>query len=272
MRRARQAMTPEPGARVPEVSGSELARRLGWNQAKVSLIEAGRQTPTVLDVQAWAEVTGADVAALLDERDRSLTRTLDIRAAARIPGGVDALQGDLETIEAASTSIAEYQPTLVPGLAQTPAYTRAWINQPGRVDLGGPADAEDVVRYRADRQRRLHGRALTVAVPSAVLAAVYGTGRAGVATQRAQLDALTTAATGGGIELIVATRPLAILHGFELLDDAVIIETVAGGHVLADPGIVEQFRGALAWLRRHGATGARALREVTAARAALPER
>ena len=63
--------------------------------------------------------------------------------------------------------------------------------------------------------------------------------------------------------------PTLILHGFELLDDAAIVETVAGAHVMADPEVVARFRAALARIRRGGATGAAAIREVVRARAEL---
>lgn len=258
LRRAREAVTPR-------LSGLALSKRLGWNQAKVSLLEAGKQTPSEDDIRAWAEAVGADPAELLDERESALTRDLDIRSAARRPGGVEALQGDLGTLELGSSLIAEYQPIVIPGLAQTPDYTRAWLSQPQRVDLGGPPDVEEVVGLRAQRQQQVRGRSLVVAVPTAALAAVYGT----VTVQRDQLDALAAAARDGDLEIVVAAQPPAIIHGFELLDDAAIVETVAGLRVMSEPSVVAQFRAALARLRRTGATGKRAVREVERARDSL---
>lgn len=258
LRRAREALRPE-------VSGAELARRLEWGQTKVSLIEGARQTPTEGDVRAWAQATGADTDVLLDAREHALTRRLDIREAARRPGGADALQGDLETLEAASSTIAEYQPIVIPGLAQTPAYTRAWLSQRDRVELGDPPDLDDVVARRASRQRQAGERRIVVAVQPAALAAVYGT----VEVQVEQLDALVTAASRASFDLIVARHAVAILHGFELLDDAAIVETVVGAHVMADPEVVAQFRAALTRIRRTGATGGAAIREVKRARRAL---
>jgi len=262
LRRAREALDPP-------VSGNALAERLAdhnpghrWSQAKVSLLEAGRQQPSETDVLDWATETGTDPGELLDARERALVRRLDIREAARRPGGVEALQGDLETLEAGSRTIAEYQPTVVPGLAQTSAYTRAWLSQPGRVELGGAVDVEDIVARRRQRQQRLRDRSIVVAVQPAALTAVYGT----VDVQLEQLDAL---AGDESLQLIVARHPLAILHGFELLDDAAIVETVAGMHVMADTSVVEQFRAAMRRLQRDGATGRQALAEVRRARDAL---
>lgn len=247
------------------VSGNELAKRLGWNQAKVSLLESGRQTPSEDDIIAWAIETGTDSAALLDAREQALVRRLDIRAAARRPGGVEALQGDLESLEAGSTSITEYQPMLIPGLAQVPAYTREWLSQPARVELGGQIDVEQIVARRGERQRRLQGRKIVVAIEATALAVVYGT----VETQREQLDQLAEAADSGALDLVVVQRPVAILHGFELLDDAAIVETVAGAHVMSDPQVVGAFRMAMQSIRSHGLAGRQALAEVRRVRAAL---
>lgn len=247
------------------VSGNELAKRLGWNQAKVSLLESGRQTPSEDDVITWATETGADRTELLDAREDALVRRLDIRDAARRPGGVEALQGDLETLEAASTTITEYQPTLIPGLAQTPSYTRAWLSQPARVELGGQVDVEQIVARRGDRQRRLRGHTIVVAVQPAALIAVYGTAE----VQREQLDQLAAAVNAGVLDLVIAQRPVAILHGFELLDDAAIVETVAGAHIMSDPAVLASFRSAIQSIRVHALTGRQAVAEVQQTRDAI---
>lgn len=256
LRRAREAYG---------VSGNELAKRLGWNQAKVSLLESGRQTPSEDDVMAWASETGASSAALLDAREHALVRRLDIREAARRPGGVEALQGDLENLEIGSITIAEYQPMLIPALAQIPSYTRAWLNQPDRVELGGRVDVEQIVARRSERQRRLRGRTVVVAIEPTALTAVYGT----VQVQREQLDQLASAVDSGALDLVVAQRAVAILHGFELLDDAAIVETVAGAHVMSDPQVVDMFRTAMQSIRNYGLTGRAALAEVRRARTAI---
>lgn len=259
LRRAREQVRPA-------LSGNRLAVTLGWGQTKVSLIEAGRQTPTDADVIAWADACGADRDELLAVRESALVRRLDIRAAARRPGGANVLQGDLATLEAASAMIAEYQPTMIPGLAQTPAYLRAWLTQPARVELGDPPDVEDVIAGRLARQRAAAGKRIVVAVPDWVLTAQYGS----VDTQRAQLDALITSGGPGGVlDLIVVRRPLALLHGFELLDDAVMVETVAEATVMADSEVLARFRSALTQARHFGVSGARAVGAVQRARDSL---
>jgi transcriptional regulator with XRE-family HTH domain len=264
LRRARQA---RPGLGV-----TALAKQLHWNQAKASLIEQGVQEPTEADVIAWAEAVGVDPGPLLAERDAALTRYLDVRAAARRPGGVEAMQVDVAAIEAGSTTITEYQPTLLPGLVQTPDYARTWLTQPGRISLAGPLDIELMIERRAQRQRRLAERALTVAVPAWVLDAVYGPTDAAVAAHVRQLDVLASMVRGGACELIVVDRPVALLHGFELLDDAVLIETVAGVQVLDDAEVVARFSGAMRHIRERGVTGDAALAWVAEARREVTSR
>lgn len=258
LRRARETARPE-------LKQTGLSDALGWGQTKVSLIEAGRQTPTEADVVAWAEATGAESGELLEAREAALTRRLDIREAARRPGGANVLQGDLANLESTSGTIAEYQPTLIPGLAQTPDYTRAWINSPARVELGDPPDVDELVADRAARQRAAARSRIVAVVTPWVLTAVYGS----VQTQRAQLDALITAVNAGTLELVVAHKPIALLHGFELLDDAVVIETVAEATVMAHADVLVQFRRALTQLRSGGVSGAPAVREVEQARDSL---
>lgn len=258
LRRTREAVSPK-------LTGSALAIQLKWNQAKVSLLEAGRQTPKESDIIAWADAVGADPAPLLDELQRALTRDLDIRAASRLPGGVEALQVDLAELERGSSLVAEYQPIIVPGLAQTADYTRAWLSQPDRIDLGGPYDVEEIVELRARRQQQIAGRTVIVAMPPAALTAVYGT----VEVQCRQLDALTNGARSGALELVVTPRPPAIIHGFTLLDDAVIVETVAHLHVISEASTLARFRKGMAWIRKHGVTGKRAMREIERAREQL---
>jgi hypothetical protein len=256
----------------PELSGNALAsrmqgRRTCWGQGKVSLLEAGRSTPTEDDLGDWAAETGADLDKLMLERDRALLRDVgDVLGAARLPGGIaNATDEEVATLRASSSTNAEYQPTLIPDLAQTPAYTRAWLTQPARVVLGDPPDVDDLIARRAERQRAAAARRVVVAVTPWALTAAYGT----VETQRAQLDALADAVEAGRVELIVEHEPIALLHGFELLDDVVLVETVANVQVMGATEVLGQFRAALADLRDGGATGAAALRELRQARDSL---
>lgn len=241
LRRARQRVEPE--------SGNRFAERLGWPQSKVSRLEGGHQLPSEADLDQWAAETGADPGELREARRRVLVRDLDIRAAALEPGGVEALQGELGELEAESTLLAEYQPLVIPGLAQTPDYTRAWLNQPGRPSLAAELDVEQIVLRRLRRQQRAReeGKWIVVAINEAALQATYGTPE----VQAEQVQRLHDLAAAGEVELLVEplNRPTALLHGYELLDDAVVVETVYGARIMADPDVVDRFAQHLQHLR-----------------------
>lgn len=218
------------------------------DQPKVSKLENGRQLPSVEDIDAWAAATGADPAGLHEVRRRAVRRDMDILEASRTPGGVEALQGQLEELEAGSQLIAEYQPFVIPGLAQTPAYTRAWLTQP-RPTVVATQEIEAKVAGRLARQERARGggKQIVVAVNEAALQASYGDPE----VLEEQVRKVREMAAVGEIELLIEplTQPMAVLHGFELLDDAVFVETVYGGRILTDPSVVERFADALDRLR-----------------------
>lgn len=118
-------------------SGSEMARRTGWVQPKVSRLETGAQLPTEDDLRTWAQHTGAST--------EQIEALLDMLSAARVEytptadlltrGALARRQAHLGAMEAAATRIGEYQPAFLPGLVQTPAYTRALLELPGSADL-----------------------------------------------------------------------------------------------------------------------------------------
>lgn len=249
------------------LSGNAFAARLGWQQSKVWRIESGDQLPSVSDIDAWAAAAGADLAELHELRRRAAVRDLNVREAAQRAGGVATAQAELEELERTAAVVAEYQPMLIPGLAQTADYTREWLSQPGRPTLVPDLNVVAAVEARARRQTMLGetGRAVTVAVNEAALWAVYGT----VAIQRAQLDHLARIATDGLVELLVEPRTgtLATMRGFELLDDVVSLEDIEGLRILGDPDVVAGYRRALDGVREraYGPDSTEVVRRVRAA-------
>ncbi|MBP0455434.1 helix-turn-helix transcriptional regulator [Kitasatospora sp. RG8] len=113
------------GARMRELrtesglSGRALAARLGWPQSKVSKLEIGKQSPTRVDVVAWAEAVGKpDAAAELVGRLRTVeTQYRSWRR--QLAGGVRPVQ-EAHAAQGRMTSDRQsFDPTLVPGLLQT---------------------------------------------------------------------------------------------------------------------------------------------------------
>lgn len=238
-------------------SGSQFAALLGWHQTKLSRIETGDRLPTESEVEAFAEFVGADPAPLLDLFEQATTTTL--RAAVNDAGVVIQLQQELTRLEVGSSAVAEFQPTLVPGLAQTADYAREWLTHPNRPNLNPDLDVEEVVETRLDRQRQVldGSRQVIVAINEVVLQGVYGTEE----VLRGQLAHLRRLVDERLIELYVVptARPMATLGGFELLDDVVSLEDFEGLRLLAAPRVVDIYRRTLDAIKARALPGPTAL-------------
>lgn len=106
------------------LTGTELARRLGWSLSKVSRIESGLIGVSEVDAAIYLVACGVlqdeleELLALVREND---TRTWLQERGTRLPD-------ELRTLvyhEATAATIASYESMLVPGLLQTEAYARA---------------------------------------------------------------------------------------------------------------------------------------------------
>lgn len=142
-----------------ELTLTEVAERLEVNQGSLSRIENGERGTTPVLVRALLDVYGVE-----DEAQRS--DVLDLVRADKeqqkpwwrkystvlTPTRYDGYLA----LEAGATSLASYQPMLVPGLLQTEDYARAVISQM-RMDLS-PPQVESLVKVRMKRQNsRLAG-------------------------------------------------------------------------------------------------------------------
>ncbi|GAA2796503.1 helix-turn-helix transcriptional regulator [Streptomyces showdoensis] len=114
------------GARLAEVraatglNGKQFAQRLGWPASKVSRLQAGKQTPAVADLEAWA--AAAEQPELLPDL---LARLRGLESQQRhwrrqLAAGHAPVQ-DRYVVEYRRTATARgYEATVVPGLFQTP--------------------------------------------------------------------------------------------------------------------------------------------------------
>ncbi|MFI1888284.1 Scr1 family TA system antitoxin-like transcriptional regulator [Streptomyces jumonjinensis] len=131
-----------------------VARAMGFSRSKLNRIELGEN-----------KVAPNDLKALLDHYDvtEPAQREHFMAAAkeARKPAGwwqryQDSLPreyADFIELEATSSAIQTFQPNLIPGLLQTPAYMRAVIG--ANPAILPPADIEGLVKIKQDRQGRL---------------------------------------------------------------------------------------------------------------------
>ncbi|MEV5379456.1 helix-turn-helix transcriptional regulator [Streptomyces nondiastaticus] len=154
----------------------EMAERIGWHQSKVSRVESGRsgmrthEVPSVLDAY---EVTEADARASLsalatEGRQRMWWTPYSDVITPRYASYI--------ALEADATSMRSFRDTMIPGLLQTPEYTRAVLGalQP---DLA-PDTADALVSVRLARQNAVLRRSdpldLRVVLDEAALRRVIG--------------------------------------------------------------------------------------------------
>lgn len=129
----------------------DLAARLDLDIAQIARIQSGRRLPTGDLVEDWMEACRVtdpgERRAVADMVDQAHVRSVAWRAAAR-SGSVQPLER--ERLDAARL-ICSYQPAIVPGLLQTPAYARMVLRA-----LNGPGiEVEPTVAGRIANQRAL---------------------------------------------------------------------------------------------------------------------
>ncbi|MFL6120223.1 helix-turn-helix domain-containing protein, partial [Actinophytocola sp.] len=134
------------------LTSTELAHRLGWSLTTVSRMENGRRPSTTTDVIQYAVMCGAkmpDLPPLLE-----FTRVAERKQGYYLSD--NKITGSLQSLifhEAAATHVTVYEPLVVPGLLQTPAYARALITA-----LNPSITAERLkatIRTRVERRRVL---------------------------------------------------------------------------------------------------------------------
>jgi transcriptional regulator with XRE-family HTH domain len=152
----------------------------------------------------------------------------------------------LPIVEPKATLVQEYQPLLVPGLIQTPAYMRASIRASNRTDSQAAVDAK--VNERTKRQtilRREDPPFFSVVLDETVLYRRLGSPD----TMREQLEYLCEVSNWSRVEVLIVPADTwnhpGLDNGFKLLNlpDAgmlLYLETKSAGGVVMDTGIVNE--------------------------------
>ncbi|MFF5564012.1 helix-turn-helix domain-containing protein [Streptomyces sp. NPDC012623] len=220
-KRLRELRFTCPGGRL---TGQQLAQRLGWQGSKVSKLENGKQTATPEDLRAWAAATEqpgvyAELAARLagfESHIRSWRRAL--------ANGFKPLHDGLSAEIEHTSEIWIWEESVIPGLLQTPEYTRHVIRRYSEL-LGGASDIEAAVLSRAQRQEWLYRprRKLHVLMWEAALRSLICPRSALVA----QLDRLNGMIGMDTVELGVipftASVKIVPANGFWILDDRLVV-------------------------------------------------
>ncbi len=131
-----------------DLSGAEVARRLGMSPSKISRIETGNSGLQIEDVAALLglyEVPASTRDELLDLVRRSEERGWWTRQP-----GLPRLWRSLIDFEAKATRVQNYEALVVPGLLQTAEYSRAIIQ--GVAPTISEAELDNLVASRMARQ------------------------------------------------------------------------------------------------------------------------
>ncbi|WP_089157141.1 DUF5753 domain-containing protein [Micromonospora sp. NBS 11-29] len=131
----------------------QVCAQLGWaSTSKLSRIELGQSRPDLADVLDLLDVYAVPP----HQRDDLIVIARDAatgRGWSKALGEMGERQRAYAELEAGAERIVEYQPALVPGLLQTPAYARLRVAAGALFADGVDVDAD--VRARAVRQKLL---------------------------------------------------------------------------------------------------------------------
>lgn len=224
------------------LTGGQLADRLGWSQAKVSKTETGKTMPTVADVRAFAEGTGAggpEAAALVQRFTELTTRVTGWRTLLR--SGIVGSQQLVNERDLSTAVLRQVGTVFISGLLQTAEYARAVLGT-------GPDPTVDVAAGVAARLRRQEvlyapGKEFRFVLMEAALRLPT----CGPAAMAVQLDRISQLSTldNVNIGILPETRrlPVVPLHGFRIHDDELAsVELETGAVQIHDPADVAHYR------------------------------
>ncbi|MGW4909674.1 helix-turn-helix domain-containing protein [Streptomyces sp. NPDC004270] len=128
---------------------TRLARLCNMSQTKISNIEGGKLTPTIVDVELILEAIGTEspvATEILALARTANTEWQDLWASRR--RGIDKKQNDLAGLESVTTEFRFFLPTMITGLLATPDYVRASLAR-------NPGDMSKTVAKKIERQQVL---------------------------------------------------------------------------------------------------------------------
>ncbi|WP_433529084.1 helix-turn-helix domain-containing protein [Micromonospora sp. CA-263727] len=149
IRRARLGAELRQLRRRAALTLEQVCERLGWaSTSKLSRIELGQSRPDLADVLDLLDVYQVSAT----QRDALIVIARDAATSRgwwKSLGEMGERQRTYAELEAGAAGIVEYQPAVVPGLLQTPAYARLRIAAGQLIDRG--VDVEADLRARAAR-------------------------------------------------------------------------------------------------------------------------
>ncbi|MBZ9642356.1 helix-turn-helix transcriptional regulator [Streptomyces sp. PSKA30] len=266
--RLRELRLTAPDGRL---TGSALARRLGWPQPKVSKLENGKQTATPEDLRAWAEGTGQP-----DTYDELLARLRGFESHIRswrrqLASGHKPVQDTHLSAHADASVFRGWEASIIFGILQTPDYARSIFTRYAELQQS-PRDTEEAVRSRIKRQEALYDptKRFHLLLWEAALRALI----CPPSVLAAQLDRLSGAVGLDTVELgivpLSASLKIPPATAFWVYDDSrVIVETWHSELWIEDEASVSTYLRTWNTLRESAVYGADAHRLISDARRAL---
>lgn len=210
------------------LSGKQLAQQAGWTPSKVSRVETAKQSVSDADVVTYCRLTDAADDVVADLRQE--LRDIRIEAASwkrQLRTGNRARQEYSQQLEDGAERIRLFEIALVPGLVQTAEYARHVFEAVADLHRS-PQDVAESVERRMARQTVLFSPQTAVEILCSEAALRHPIAPPQVMI--AQLDRLLALAGMSTMRLAIlpldAQLTAVPLHGFVIIDDLALVETV----------------------------------------------
>ncbi|MEU6424679.1 helix-turn-helix transcriptional regulator [Microbispora sp. NPDC046973] len=238
-----------------DLTGDQVAARLGWSAAKISRIETARTSPRTSDVEALLVIY------MVDSRQRQELLALHRDATRKgwWEDYRDSLPKEYTTflgLEAEATAARDWEPQVVPGLFQTEAYVRAMMESGQRSTLELPGGVRSRIEVRMARQQAVlraeSPLAISAVLEESVLLRRFGDHE----VMREQLRRLIEVSELPNVDLRIlpldADHPIntgAFCHlKVPEFHDVVYLEALLGGRLVEDEAIVYRYEVAFDYL------------------------
>ncbi|MFR9723884.1 helix-turn-helix domain-containing protein [Streptomyces sp. MS19] len=221
------------------LTGDRLAKRCAMSQSKISKIETGKTTASLMDVERIVRAVGAPpelVSEVMALARMANTEWQDKRFSWR--RGLEKRQAELAALESESTEMRYFLPSMLTGLLATPEYVRASLTH-------SPGGKSKTVARKLERQAVLYDRSKRftfLLTGQAIRWAVVPPSAMAVQIDRlASLSRLPN--IGIGVVPDGVTIPRGPLNTFTIYDDRLVTaETFTGRIVFQDSRDVAQHR------------------------------
>ncbi|MFD7547207.1 helix-turn-helix domain-containing protein [Streptomyces sp. NPDC059578] len=266
--RLRELRLTAPDGRL---TGTALARLLGWPNSRISKLELGRQTATPDDLRQWAQACGRPDA-YEELRARLAGFESHIRSWRRqLVAGHRPVQDAHNHAQAGSAVLLAWESSWVVGVLQTPDYARAVLTRSAELHRS-PRDIEAAVRSRMERQKLLYtgDRQYRILLWEPVLRALI----CSPSVLLAQLDRLSGIVNMDTVELgivpLTSSLKLPPGTGFWIYDDRQVVTEVWHAEMwLDDDASIALYQRTWQTLQESAVYGAHAQHVINAARREL---